>query len=92
MVTPVGSHLLQKEVKRKMKTYETQFLAQDKLSQNKASAELIEKRRKMAEEFAQYRERKQREVTDRADVMRDMRPGKISPCRTSTLRVLRPAR
>lgn len=50
-----------KDIKKNMKKYSTQFEIKDKMSQTKASKEMIEKRRKMLADFRQYRADKEQE-------------------------------
>ncbi|XP_002736509.1 eukaryotic translation initiation factor 3 subunit B-like [Saccoglossus kowalevskii] len=49
-----------REIKKNMKSYNKQFELKDRMSQSKASKELIEKRHQLMEEFRKYR----REVED----------------------------
>lgn len=50
-----------REIKKNMKKYAVQFEIKDKMSQTKASKELIDKRQKMLEEFRKYRADKEHE-------------------------------
>ncbi|XP_074648217.1 eukaryotic translation initiation factor 3 subunit B-like [Tubulanus polymorphus] len=45
-----------KEIKKNMKKYSAQFEVKDRMSQTKASKELIERRQKKVDEFLKYRE------------------------------------
>merc|ERR1739838_446235 len=44
-----------KEIKKNMKKYQAQFELKDRMSQSKASKEMIEKRRKLKEDFDSWR-------------------------------------
>lgn len=50
-----------REIKKNMKKYNVQFEIKDKMSQTKASKELIDKRQSMLEEFRKYRADKEQE-------------------------------
>jgi len=45
-----------KEIKKNMKKYQTQFELKDRMSQSKASKEMVEKRRKLKQDFDAWRE------------------------------------
>lgn len=51
-----------KEIKKNMKSYARDFEIKDKLSKSKASKELIEKRRRVYDEYMAYRKRKDQEL------------------------------
>jgi len=51
-----------KEIRRNMKSYTRDFEIKDKISQSKASKELVEKRRTVYDEFMSYRRKKEREL------------------------------
>jgi len=51
-----------KEIKKNMKSYTRDFEIKDKLSQSKASKELIEKRRAVYDEFMTYRRKKEKDL------------------------------
>ncbi|XP_013774809.1 eukaryotic translation initiation factor 3 subunit B-like isoform X1 [Limulus polyphemus] len=50
-----------KEIKKNLKKYSAQFEIKDRMSLSKASKELVEKRKKVMEDFRSYRERKREE-------------------------------
>merc|ERR1719232_482110 len=51
-----------KDIKKNMKSYTRDFEIKDKLSQSKASKELIEKRRAVYDEFMAYRRKKEKDL------------------------------
>jgi translation initiation factor 3 subunit B len=62
--TPLTAKAL-KEIKKNLKKYSVHYDTKDKLRMNKASQELIDKRRKKFDAFEQYREQKRQEFSDR---------------------------
>ncbi|XP_067141561.1 eukaryotic translation initiation factor 3 subunit B [Centruroides vittatus] len=53
-----------KEIKKNLKKISTQFDIKDRMTLTKASKELVDKRRKMMEDFRSYRERKEAEFAE----------------------------
>jgi len=51
-----------KEIKKNMKSYTRDFEIKDRISQSKASKELVEKRKQVYEEFMLYRKQKEKEL------------------------------
>jgi len=51
-----------RSIKKNMKSYTRDFEIKDKLSQSKASKELIEKRRNVYDEFMTYRRKKEKDL------------------------------
>ncbi len=50
-----------KDIKKSLKKFSTQFEVKDRVKMNKASKELVEKRRKLMEDYGDLRRRKQEE-------------------------------
>ncbi|XP_062507471.1 eukaryotic translation initiation factor 3 subunit B-like [Corticium candelabrum] len=51
------------EIRRQFKKYQREFEMKDRLSQKKASKELVDKRRQMMTDFQDYRKKKERDLT-----------------------------
>ncbi|CAB3991027.1 Eukaryotic translation initiation factor 3 subunit B [Paramuricea clavata] len=63
------------KIKSEIKKYQKMFENKDRMSQKKASKELIEKRRSMMREFLEYRDRKKREFQEQEDQRHELRKG-----------------
>lgn len=61
-------------IRKNYKSYQGKYEAREKLLMNKASAELIDKRRKMDEEWRAYQARKEEEISRRQAKLLALRP------------------
>ncbi|XP_070581351.1 eukaryotic translation initiation factor 3 subunit B-like [Ptychodera flava] len=64
-----------KDIKKNMKNYSKQFELKDRMSQSKASKELVEKRRQMMEDFMNYRAQLEKEYEACKPVRLELRGG-----------------
>uniref|UniRef100_A0A4W3JH05 Eukaryotic translation initiation factor 3 subunit B n=1 Tax=Callorhinchus milii TaxID=7868 RepID=A0A4W3JH05_CALMI len=64
-----------KQIKKDYKKYSKIFEQKDRLSQSKASKELVDKRRKMLEEFHKYRERTMETYAEQKPLRLELRGG-----------------
>ncbi|XP_013408544.1 eukaryotic translation initiation factor 3 subunit B [Lingula anatina] len=64
-----------KDIKKNMKKYSTQFELKDRMTQSKASKELIERRRKMCDDFNKYRAKLQEVVRNQKQERLALRDG-----------------
>ncbi|XP_072044108.1 eukaryotic translation initiation factor 3 subunit B-like [Amphiura filiformis] len=64
-----------RDVKKNMKTYSKQFELKDRMSQSKASKELIEKRQTMIEEYTKYVARLEEQWQEEKQIRLELRSG-----------------
>lgn len=76
---PRPASLLKKKdinrIKKDLKRYQKEFEVKDRMSQTKASKEMIEKRRSMYDEFQQFREKHTRKFKENKALRLDIRQG-----------------
>lgn len=64
-----------KRIKKEIKKYQKVFEVKDRMSQSRASKELIDKRRKMMRDFESYRQKKENEYYEQKQQRLDLRKG-----------------
>lgn len=65
-----------KEIKRNLKKYSPQFEMKDRMAQSKVSEEILQKRRKLKNDFQEWRDRKEQEFKDSAALRSTLREGR----------------
>jgi len=65
-----------KEIKRNLKKYSPQFEMKDRMAQSKVSEEILQKRRKLKNDFQEWRDRKEQELKDSAALRSTLREGR----------------
>ena len=69
-----------KKIKKDLKRYQKGFEIKDRMSQTKASKELIEKRRSLYNEFSEFRKRHKTTFDEYKHVRTELRDGKNNLC------------